>query len=121
MGLVLVAAGGALGALARYGVSRTMAETGGDFPVATLAVNLTGALALGYLSVYLVDRANVPLEWRNGINGGFIGAYTTFSTMSLEAVRLAEGGRPLLAGGYLVVSLAAGLALAWLGQQFARA
>ncbi|MFN8638654.1 MAG: CrcB family protein [Dehalococcoidia bacterium] len=46
MGLLLVATGGALGALARYGVSRAMAGTGGDFPVATLAVNLSGALAL---------------------------------------------------------------------------
>ncbi|MFN8638655.1 MAG: CrcB family protein [Dehalococcoidia bacterium] len=50
-----------------------------------------------------------------------MGAYTTFSTMSLEAVRLAEAGRPLMAAAYLGVSLAAGLALAWVGQQLARA
>ncbi len=121
MGLALVAAGGALGALARYGVSRAFAETGGSFPVGTLAVNLSGALLLGFLSVYLVDRVHVPIEWRNGVNSGFIGAYTTFSTLSLEAVQLAEDGRLFQAAAYLAVSLFAGLALAWLGQQLARA
>lgn len=83
-------------------------------------VNLSGTLLLGFLSVYLVDRAGVPLEWRNGINGGFIGAYTTFSTLSLEAVTLAEGGKLAQAAAYLAISLVAGLALAWLGQQLAR-
>ena len=121
MTVALVAVGGALGALARYAASRALADVGGTFPVATLAVNLSGALLLGFLSVYLVDRANVPVEWRNGINGGFIGAYTTFSTLSLEAVRLAEDGRVVQAAAYLAVSLVAGLALAWLGQQLARA
>lgn len=119
MEYALVASGGALGALARYAVGRAI--TTGTFPFATLTVNLTGAFLLGFLSVYLADRANVPVEWRNGINGGFIGAYTTFSTLSLEAVRLAEDGRLAQAALYVLVSLVAGLALAWLGQQLARA
>lgn len=119
MEYALVATGGALGALARYAVGRAMA--GGTFPLATLTVNLTGAFLLGFLSVYLVERANVPIAWRNGINGGFIGAYTTFSTLSLETVRLAEDGRVVQAALYVLVSLVAGLALAWVGQQLARA
>ncbi len=120
MEYALIATGGALGALARYGVGRAL-STSGTFPLATLTVNLTGAFLLGFLSVYLVERANVPVEWRNGINGGFIGAYTTFSTLSLETVRLAEDGRLGQAALYLVVSLVAGLGLAWLGQQLGRA
>lgn len=121
MELALVAAGGALGAVARYAVSRALAGTGGAFPVGTLVVNLSGALLLGFLSVYLVERLHVPAEWRMGINGGFIGAYTTFSTLSLETVRLAEDGRVVQAAAYVLVSLVAGLTLAWLGQQLARA
>lgn len=120
MGLALIAAGGALGALARYGVSKALADSSGTFPVATLVVNLSGAFALGFLSVFLADRVHLPVEWRNGINGGFIGAYTTFSTMSVEAVRLAEDGHLAQAATYLAISIAAGLALAWLGQQLAR-
>lgn len=119
MVVAFVAAGGALGALARYGVSRAFADVSGGFPWATLAVNLSGALLLGYLSVYLVDRVNLPIEWREAVNSGFIGAYTTFSTMSLEAVRLIQEGRLAQAAAYLGVSLVAGLALAWLGQQLA--
>lgn len=118
--LALVAAGGALGALARYGVSRAFDGVGGTFPVATLAVNLSGALLLGFLSVLLVDRFEVSRELRNGINGGFIGAYTTFSTLSLEAVNLTQGGRAVQAVAYLAISLAAGIALAWLGQRLAQ-
>ena len=72
MELALIAAGGALGAVARYGVSRAFTDPAATFPTGTLLVNLSGALLLGYLSVYLVPRA--PLEWRQGINGGFIGA-----------------------------------------------
>ncbi|MSP21999.1 MAG: fluoride efflux transporter CrcB [Dehalococcoidia bacterium] len=110
--------GGALGALARYGVARALVS-GDTFPVATLAVNFSGALLLGFLSVYLVDRIEVSPALRNGINGGFIGAYTTFSTFSLEAITLAQGGRGGQAVAYLAVSIAGGLALAWLGQRLA--
>jgi CrcB protein len=120
MTLALVAAGGALGALARYGFSRALEGTGGNFPVATLTVNLSGALLLGFLSVWLVDRLDVSPALRNGINGGFIGAYTTFSTMSLEAITLAQSGRSGQALAYLAVSLAGGLTLAWLGQRVAQ-
>jgi CrcB protein len=120
MTLALVAAGGALGALARYGVSRALEHTGGAFPVATLTVNLTGAFLLGFLSVWLVDRVEVSPALRNGVNGGFIGAYTTFSTLSVEAITLTQHGRGGQALVYLVVSLAGGLTLAWLGQRLAQ-
>ncbi len=118
--LALVAAGGALGALARYAVSRALDGAGGSFPVATLAVNLSGALLLGFLSVFLVDRIEVSPAVRNGINGGVIGAYTTFSTLSVEAITLAQHGRGGQAAAYLGASLVGGLALAWLGQRLAQ-
>jgi CrcB protein len=119
--LALVAIGGALGALARYGVSRTLEGTGGAFPVATLAVNLSGALLLGFISVFLVDRLEVSAALRNGINVGVIGAYTTFSTFSLETVTLAQEGRGAQAAAYVAISIAGGLALVWLGQRLAQA
>lgn len=120
MTLALVSAGGALGALARYGLSRALEGTGGAFPVGTLAVNMSGALLLGFLSVYLVDRIEVSPALRNGINGGFIGAYTTFSTFSLEAITLAQAGRGGTAAAYLAVSVVGGLTLAWVGQRLAQ-
>jgi fluoride exporter len=119
MSLVLIALGGAFGAVARYGVGRALAEQSRTFPWATLIVNLTGAFLLGFLSVYLVDRALVPVAWRNAINGGIIGAYTTFSTLSVEGVRLIEVGRLPAAALYLGSSLVFGLGLAWLGQRLA--
>jgi fluoride exporter len=120
MTLAFVAAGGALGAIARYGLSRALESTGGAFPAGTLAVNLSGALLLGFLSVYLVDRLEVSPAVRTGIATGFIGAYTTFSTFSLEALTLAQGGRAAQAAVYLVTSVVGGLALVWLGQRLAQ-
>jgi CrcB protein len=117
MTLALIAVGGALGALARYGAGRALEEQSRAFPVATLLVNLSGAFALGFLSLYLLER--VPTHWRNGINGGFLGAFTTFSTLSLEGVRLLEDGRALDTLGYIAASVIGGLALAWLGQRLA--
>jgi fluoride exporter len=118
--LAIVAVGGALGALARYGVARALGGALGGFPFATLVVNLSGALLLGFLSVFLVDRIEVSPAVRNGVNGGFIGAYTTFSTMSLEAIILAQQDRAGQAAAYLAISLAGGLILAWVGQRLAQ-
>lgn len=120
MTLALVAVGGALGALARYGVSRTLEGQAGGFPIATLAVNLSGAFLLGLLSVLLVNSFEVSPALRTGINAGFIGAYTTFSTLSLEAIMLAQQGRPGQAAAYLAISVAGGLTLAWVGQRLAQ-
>ncbi len=93
MQLIAVAAGGACGALMRFWVSTAVyAWLGRAFPWGTLAVNVLGSLLMGFLSVYLIERANISPEWRAAILIGFLGAFTTFSTFSLETFNLIDDG-----------------------------
>ncbi len=107
--VLLVAAGGAVGAVARYGVGRLMGPTAdARVPWHTFAVNLTGAFVLGLL-VVLAARLGWPGWWRPLLAVGVLGGYTTFSTFSLEVVELGLHGRYGLAGIYALGSLAAGV------------
>lgn len=90
-GIIAIAAGGALGALARYGVGTwAAARWGTAFPWGTLLINVTGSLLLGLFSAWYVHRAGLPLELRLFVAVGFCGAYTTFSTFALDTVSLAQ-------------------------------
>jgi CrcB protein len=110
---VLLAIGllGGLGAIARFGLDGAVAaRLGRQLPFGTLAVNLSGAFALGLLTATLSGDA-----YR--IAGtGFLGAYTTFSTWMFESHRLGEDGRLRAAALNLAGSLALGLTAAWLGR-----
>jgi CrcB protein len=120
--LLLIAAGGALGAVARYGVGQLAQPLGGaSFPAGTLIVNLTGAFLLGFLGTYLVERTTVSPEMRIALTVGVLGAYTTFSTFSVETLALLNDGEWHYALLNVGVSVAAGISLAWFGQQLARA
>jgi len=120
--IVGIALGGALGAVLRYGVTRAFQPLGRDaFPVGTLVANLTGALALGFLVTFLVSKTDVPPAVRLGVTAGVLGAYTTFSTFSLETLALLEDGAWQRATLYVALSVGGGIALAWLGQSLARA
>jgi CrcB protein len=111
-----IAVGGALGALGRYWVSNGIhALLGRGFPYGTLVVNLLGSLAMGWLYVLLVERLNVTPEVRGAIMVGFLGAFTTFSTFSLETLALLEQGDHWKAGLNIVLSVAACIAAAWAG------
>lgn len=111
---------GALGAVARFvvdGVIKTRCAS--SFPWATFTINVTGSLLLGVLAG-LVIHHGAPTELQTILGTGFCGGYTTFSTASVETVRLAQTRRRWLAAanavGSVVVSVAAcaaGLALAW--------
>ncbi|MEX0991714.1 MAG: fluoride efflux transporter CrcB [Actinomycetota bacterium] len=91
--LVAIAVAGAAGTLARYGLDRLVdTRTGGGFPWGTLLVNITGAFALGFLFTLMAERLDVAAWLRTAVTTGFLGAYTTFSTLSFETVRLAESG-----------------------------
>jgi crcB protein len=106
MHLVAVALGGALGALGRYGVNGLLYPVGDDrFPLGTLAVNVIGSFVMGLLYVLIVEKAVLPPEWRNFLMIGFLGAFTTFSTFSLDVLALFEGGHYGLGLVYLLLSL----------------
>jgi CrcB protein len=110
--LLLVAAGGALGSAARYGVGRWMGpQMSGAVPWHTLAVNVTGAFAIG-LCLVAAARLGWPGWWRPFLAVGILGGYTTFSTFSLETVELALRGSYGTAAGYAVGSLVAALVAA---------
>jgi fluoride exporter len=117
--LVMIAIGGAAGAVARYLVDGWVLDrTGAGFPYGTLVINASGSFLLGILAALTIDRAVLPAEIRGPVLIGFLGAYTTFSTLMLESWRLLESGQDLaafanLAGSVLigVVAVAGGLVI----------
>ena len=121
VGTVLsVAAGGALGAAARYGLGGWVQQlTGSDFPWGTLLINVTGSLALGFLVVWLQAAMASP-ELRAFLTVGVLGGFTTFSTLSYETVAMVHDGEMLRAGTYAAGSLALGVAAAFLGMALAQ-
>ena len=123
---MLTAAGitvaGALGALARYGLEGAVARLGGSgFPWGTFVVNVTGSLAVGLLFTLLTERVSIDPWLRSTLLIGFLGAYTTFSTLSLETYRLIEDGALGLAFANSAGSLAAGLLAVYVGVVAGRA
>ena len=119
MTLLVVGLGGAAGALSRYwAIGWVQALAGIGFPWGTLAVNVTGSLALGFALVWLQSLAPSP-ELRDLVAVGFLGSFTTFSTFSWETLTLIRDGAWGRAGGYAlgsvlvcVLACAAGAALA---------
>lgn len=111
----LVGVAGALGALARYLLGRFVAErTGSRFPLGTLIINVTGAFVIGLLFALTAHKL-ISAASQTVLATGFLGGYTTFSTMSWEGVSLARGGSTRLSLVYLGGSFLLGLAAAALG------
>jgi fluoride exporter len=111
----LVGLAGALGALARYLVGRFVAEkTTSSFPFGTLLINVTGAFVIGVL-FSLTTKKLISSQMQAVLATGFLGGYTTFSTMSWEGVQLARGGSRRQSVLYLGGNLALGLPAAALG------
>lgn len=106
---------GGLGALARYLVDGAISRRFAGFPWGTFVVNVTGALLLGFVFTVLTERIEIAPWARATIMIGFIGGYTTFSTLSLETYRLMEDGALGLAAANALGSLAAGLAAVYVG------
>lgn len=110
-----VALGGALGALARFGVSMAALATLADWAMAgTLIANVAGSLAIGFVAAWAVQRPVAP--WLEALLvTGFCGGFTTFSAFSLETVTLIVGGDWGSAGVYVAVSVVLWLAAVWAG------
>lgn len=108
--------GGALGALMRYIVSGTiMDKLGNGFPYGTLTVNVLGSFLMGFLAMLLVERMGLDPLLRLGIFVGFLGAFTTFSTFSMETMNLFEQGAHLHAFANMFVSVLFSVFAVWLG------
>ncbi|WP_324734519.1 fluoride efflux transporter CrcB [Pseudomonas paeninsulae] len=111
-----VAVGGACGTLLRFATANWInASWPQYFYTATLAVNIVGCLLIGYLYGLFLLRPEIPLELRAGLIVGFLGGLTTFSSFSLDTLRLLESGQAPMAFGYLALSVLGGLLATWAG------
>lgn len=115
--LIVVALGGACGAITRFLVSSGIYQwLGRDFPYGTLVVNVIGSFLMGLLTEGLIlQRISIGMEYRAAILIGFIGAFTTFSTFSLETFYLLEQGSVSRAALNIAVSVGGCLLAVWLG------
>jgi CrcB protein len=118
--LAVIAVGGGLGSVARYGVQSAVPASPGDFPVATFAINVTGSFALGFLMVYLLEVWAPRRYLRPFLAVGFLGGFTTFSTYAAEIRNLIVQSSWTVADAYAVDSLLAGLAAVWAGVALGR-
>ncbi len=111
----IVGLAGALGALARYTLGRFIAErAGSQFPFGTLFINVTGAFVIGLLFAF-AGRKFISTTVQVVLATGFLGGYTTFSTMSWEGVQLARSGSTRLSMFYFAGNVFFGLLAATLG------
>ena len=114
--LLLVMAGGALGAAGRFWLGGALLrQLGTGIPWGTLAANLIGSFAVGLLAVLLEGRGPAALYWRAFLIVGVLGALTTYSALMLECLLYARSNRTGLMLGYLAGTLLAGLLLVWAG------
>jgi CrcB protein len=119
--LAVISAGGALGSLARWGLTVAWPVRQGGFAWATLLANVSGALLLGVLMVFVLEVWPPSRYARPFFGVGVLGGYTTFSTAMLDTRALLVAGYRAQAVGYLFGGLLAGLLAVWLGMAAARA
>jgi CrcB protein len=118
MNWLLVALGGAMGSVARYGVARAWPAVPGAWPVPTFTVNVLGSFAIGLLYMYIAARDGSPdnarLFWMTGVLGGF----TTYSAFALESALL---GFSATGVAYMAATFAGCLLAAYLGMKIGAA
>lgn len=119
--LMAIALGGGVGAVSRFLVStQVYAWFGRGFPYGTLAVNVLGSFLMGVLAIWLLERSMADPLWRAAVLVGFLGAFTTFSTFSMETLMLIEDGETLRAVFNMLLSVTSCVLAAWLGVILAR-
>jgi len=120
MQYIMVALGGALGAMARFWVYNVTAIYGHKPAWATFGINALGAFLIGVFFVLLAERSTIQVELRSLIVVGFLGAFTTYSTYSLDALQLLEQGQIGIALMYLLGTMLVCLLATWLGLALTR-
>ena len=121
LSIAAIAVGGGCGSVARFLVAREMERWLGNFlPYGTLAVNVLGSLALGWLATFFLDRPEINIALRLGITVGFLGAFTTFSAFSFESVQLMLNGTVWRAALNVAANTVVCLGMCYLGMQLAR-
>lgn len=114
---ILVGAAGFLGAALRYSIGVFLFQGSAVFPFATLTVNLLGSFLLAWLTTGLMVRFSLPAHIKTALGTGFVGSFTTFSTLSVETAALFLDGKTALAVLYIAASIFGGLWMSRLGFQ----
>lgn len=114
MNILLVMVGGFFGAIVRFKLGEWI-QTENGFPLGTFLINLIGCFLLGWFLTFMSRRENSKPQLNLLIGTGFTGAFTTFSTFSVETIHLFQDGHILLGMLYTVSSIGFGLVLAYLG------
>jgi CrcB protein len=117
MNYIVIFIGGAIGAICRYSLGNFISYSPADFPVNTFIINMIGCLFLGFFLTYTKKKLNKELILLIGT--GFTGAFTTFSTFSLENVKLIDNGQLITSFLYVFLSIGIGISLSYLGYLFA--
>ena len=114
--VLVIMLGGGIGALMRFIISTTINEKiGANFPFGTLTVNVLGSFLMGFLAMWLVENLDLNLLARLAIFVGFLGAFTTFSTFSMETLNLIEEGLVSRALLNMLVNVSFSVFAVWLG------
>lgn len=114
--IMAIMLGGGLGAVARFIVSTTVAnKLGSHFPFGTITVNVIGSFVMGFLAIWLIEKAGLDPLWRLAIFVGFLGAFTTFSTFSMDTLNLFEQGQFFRGLLNMLLSVSLSVLAVWLG------
>lgn len=116
LNLFAIAGGGAVGALMRFWISNSIYTLyGRDFPYGTLVVNVLGSFLMGFMFILLNERFNIDPAWRAALLIGLLGAFTTFSTFSIETLNLFIAGETMRAAMNIMLSVIVCILATWLG------
>jgi CrcB protein len=118
--LAAVSAGGALGAVARYGAGLLWPTSPGTFPATTFAVNVAGCAVIGVFMVVITDLWAAHRLVRPFFGTGVLGGFTTFSTYAVDIRKLADTGHPALGLAYLAATAVSALAAVWAAANLTR-